>query len=145
MFGFELYRPHDNTHSFHGDNFYGRAPFCGGERHRVARLAGRGLGLSLGRARTARAGEQCTVLAYGAMVFNGMGPRNHLFEASMAGARDVLAWIAGQDDSGTIDAVGICGPTISAAHPDSNARAGKSMSEDPGNHLRERPEAGRPD
>src|SRR5207248_6578969 len=27
MFGFELYRPHDNTHSFHGDNLYGRALF----------------------------------------------------------------------------------------------------------------------
>jgi len=36
------------------------------------------------------------LLAYGAMVFNGMGPRNHLFEASMAGAQDVLAWIAEQ-------------------------------------------------
>ena len=36
------------------------------------------------------------LLAYGAMVFNGMGPRNHLFEASMAGAGDVLAWIAEQ-------------------------------------------------
>jgi cytochrome P450 len=36
------------------------------------------------------------LLAYGAMVFNGQGPRNHLFEASMAGAGDVLAWIAEQ-------------------------------------------------
>jgi cytochrome P450 len=36
------------------------------------------------------------LLAYGAMVFNGMGPRNDLFEASMAGAGDVLAWIAEQ-------------------------------------------------
>jgi 4-methoxybenzoate monooxygenase (O-demethylating) len=36
------------------------------------------------------------LLVYGAMVFNGMGPRNHLFEASMAGAGDVLAWIAEQ-------------------------------------------------
>jgi len=36
------------------------------------------------------------LLAYGAMVFNGQGPRNHLFEASMAGAEGVLAWIAGQ-------------------------------------------------
>ena len=36
------------------------------------------------------------LLAYGAMVFNGMGPRNHLFEASMEGAGEVLAWITEQ-------------------------------------------------
>ena len=42
------------------------------------------------------------LLAYGAMVFNGMGPRNHLFEASMAGAGDVLAWIAEQCSRATL-------------------------------------------
>jgi cytochrome P450 len=36
------------------------------------------------------------LLAYGAMVFNGHGPRNHLFEASMAGAEDVIGWITRQ-------------------------------------------------
>jgi cytochrome P450 len=36
------------------------------------------------------------LLAYGAMVFNGMGPRNHLFESSMEGAGEVLAWITQQ-------------------------------------------------
>jgi 4-methoxybenzoate monooxygenase (O-demethylating) len=36
------------------------------------------------------------LLAYGAMVFNGHGPRNHLFEASMAGAADVIDWITRQ-------------------------------------------------
>jgi hypothetical protein len=36
------------------------------------------------------------LLAYGAMVFNGHGPRNHLFESSMAGAEGVLGWITEQ-------------------------------------------------
>jgi 4-methoxybenzoate monooxygenase (O-demethylating) len=36
------------------------------------------------------------LLAYGAIVFNGMGPRNHLFEASMQGAAEVIAWITRQ-------------------------------------------------
>ncbi len=36
------------------------------------------------------------LLAYGAMVFNGQGPRNHLFESSMLGAEDVIAWITEQ-------------------------------------------------
>jgi len=36
------------------------------------------------------------LLAYGAMVFNGQGPRNHLFEASMAGAEGVIGWITRQ-------------------------------------------------
>src|ERR1700733_7596179 len=36
------------------------------------------------------------LLAYGAMVFNGHGPRNHLFEASMAGAEGVIDWIPRQ-------------------------------------------------
>jgi 4-methoxybenzoate monooxygenase (O-demethylating) len=36
------------------------------------------------------------LLAYGAMVFNGQGPRNHLFEASMTGAEGVIGWITGQ-------------------------------------------------
>ena len=36
------------------------------------------------------------LLAYGAMVFNGMGPRNHLFESSMEGAGEVIAWITQQ-------------------------------------------------
>src|SRR5579875_563177 len=36
------------------------------------------------------------LLAYGAMVFNGHGPRNALFEASMANAEPVLAWISEQ-------------------------------------------------
>ena len=36
------------------------------------------------------------LLAYGAMAFNGQGPRNHLFEASMAGAEGVIGWIAQQ-------------------------------------------------
>jgi 4-methoxybenzoate monooxygenase (O-demethylating) len=36
------------------------------------------------------------LLAYGALVFNGMGPRNHLFESSMEGAGEVLAWITQQ-------------------------------------------------
>jgi hypothetical protein len=36
------------------------------------------------------------LLAYGAMVFNGHGPRNHLFEASMAGAEGVIDWITRQ-------------------------------------------------
>jgi 4-methoxybenzoate monooxygenase (O-demethylating) len=36
------------------------------------------------------------LLAYGAIVFNGMGPRNHLFEASMEGAAEVIAWITRQ-------------------------------------------------
>jgi 4-methoxybenzoate monooxygenase (O-demethylating) len=33
------------------------------------------------------------LLAYGAMVFNGHGPRNHLFQSSMAGAEGVIDWI----------------------------------------------------
>jgi 4-methoxybenzoate monooxygenase (O-demethylating) len=36
------------------------------------------------------------LLAYGAMVFNGQGPRNHLFESSMVGAEDVIGWITEQ-------------------------------------------------
>jgi 4-methoxybenzoate monooxygenase (O-demethylating) len=36
------------------------------------------------------------LLAYGAMVFNGHGPRNHLFQSSMAGAEGVIGWITGQ-------------------------------------------------
>jgi 4-methoxybenzoate monooxygenase (O-demethylating) len=36
------------------------------------------------------------LLAYGAMVFNGHGPRNHLFESSMAGAEGVIGWITEQ-------------------------------------------------
>ena len=36
------------------------------------------------------------LLAYGAMVFNGQGPRNQLFETSMADAEGVIAWITGQ-------------------------------------------------
>jgi cytochrome P450 len=36
------------------------------------------------------------LLAYGAMVFNGHGPRNHLFESSMAGAESVINWITEQ-------------------------------------------------
>jgi cytochrome P450 len=36
------------------------------------------------------------LLAYGAMVFNGHGPRNHLFDASMAGAEGVIDWITRQ-------------------------------------------------
>jgi cytochrome P450 len=36
------------------------------------------------------------LLAYGAMVFNGHGPRNRLFEDAMAGAEGVLEWIASQ-------------------------------------------------
>ena len=36
------------------------------------------------------------LLAYGAMVFNGHGPRNHLFESSMAGAESVIGWITEQ-------------------------------------------------
>jgi 4-methoxybenzoate monooxygenase (O-demethylating) len=36
------------------------------------------------------------LLAYAAIVFNGMGPRNHLFEASMEGAEEVIAWITRQ-------------------------------------------------
>jgi 4-methoxybenzoate monooxygenase (O-demethylating) len=36
------------------------------------------------------------LLAYGAMVFNGHGPRNHLFDEAMAGAEGVLEWIASQ-------------------------------------------------
>jgi len=36
------------------------------------------------------------LLAYGALVFNGMGPRNHLFESSMEGAGEVIAWITQQ-------------------------------------------------
>ena len=36
------------------------------------------------------------LLAYGAMVFNGMGPRNHLFESSMERAGEVIAWITEQ-------------------------------------------------
>lgn len=36
------------------------------------------------------------LLAYGAMVFNGHGPINELFEASMAGADEVLEWITEQ-------------------------------------------------
>jgi len=36
------------------------------------------------------------LLAYGAIVFNGQGPRNHLFEASMEGAGEVIAWITEQ-------------------------------------------------
>lgn len=36
------------------------------------------------------------LLAYGAIVFNGQGPRNHLFEASMEGAAEVIAWITQQ-------------------------------------------------
>ncbi len=36
------------------------------------------------------------LLAYGAMVFNGHGPRNHLFESSMAGAESVIGWITQQ-------------------------------------------------
>jgi cytochrome P450 len=36
------------------------------------------------------------LLAYGAMVFNGHGPRNRLFESSMAGAESVIGWITQQ-------------------------------------------------
>lgn len=36
------------------------------------------------------------LLRYGAMVFNGHGPRNAHFEAAMAGAEGVLEWIAAQ-------------------------------------------------
>jgi cytochrome P450 len=36
------------------------------------------------------------LLAYGAMVFNGHGPRNHLFSEAMAGSTGVLEWIAAQ-------------------------------------------------
>jgi hypothetical protein len=34
------------------------------------------------------------LIGYGAMVFNGMGPRNELFDASMAGAERVVSWIS---------------------------------------------------
>jgi cytochrome P450 len=33
------------------------------------------------------------LLRYGSMVFNGMGPRNELFEAAMDGAGEVIGWI----------------------------------------------------
>jgi cytochrome P450 len=33
------------------------------------------------------------LLRYGLMVFNGMGPRNELFEAAMVGAPEVVAWV----------------------------------------------------
>ncbi len=36
------------------------------------------------------------LLAYGSIVFNGMGPRNHLFESAMAGAGEVIGWITRQ-------------------------------------------------
>ena len=41
-------------------------------------------------------GGRDQLLAYGALVFNGMGPPNHLFEASMDGAGEVIAWITQQ-------------------------------------------------
>jgi 4-methoxybenzoate monooxygenase (O-demethylating) len=36
------------------------------------------------------------LLAYGSMVFNGHGPRNHLFESSMASGAPVIGWITRQ-------------------------------------------------
>lgn len=33
------------------------------------------------------------LLRYGSMVFNGMGPRNELFQAAMDGATDVIGWV----------------------------------------------------
>lgn len=42
------------------------------------------------------AGGKRQLLAYGAMVFNGHGPRNRLFETSMVDSEAVVAWIAEQ-------------------------------------------------
>jgi cytochrome P450 len=36
------------------------------------------------------------LLAYGSMVFNGHGPRNHLFEEAMRDARETVAWVTEQ-------------------------------------------------
>jgi 4-methoxybenzoate monooxygenase (O-demethylating) len=43
-----------------------------------------------------QSGGRDQLLAYAALVFNGMGPRNHLFESSMEGAGEVIAWITEQ-------------------------------------------------
>lgn len=40
--------------------------------------------------------DRDNLLRYGDMVFNGFGPRNHLFVAAMAGAEPVREWIAAQ-------------------------------------------------
>jgi cytochrome P450 len=38
-------------------------------------------------------GNRANLIAYGAMVFNGFGPRNRLFESAMAGGAAVREWI----------------------------------------------------
>jgi 4-methoxybenzoate monooxygenase (O-demethylating) len=55
------------------------------------------------------------LLAYGAMVFNGHGPRNHLFEASMAGGQRVIGWITEQCLRSSLRADGLAALIYEAA------------------------------
>jgi cytochrome P450 len=51
------------------------------------------------------------LLPYGNMVFNSFGPRNALFEAAVADAEPVLAWVQAQSRRGALSATGF-GATI---------------------------------
>src|SRR5262245_38925151 len=46
------------------------------------------------------------LLAYGNMVFNGFGPRNEFFEAAVADAEPVLAWLQCQMQRGAFAPAG---------------------------------------
>jgi cytochrome P450 len=47
------------------------------------------------------------MLPYGNMVFNSFGPRNALFEAAVADAEPVLAWVQGQSRRDALSATGL--------------------------------------
>lgn len=55
------------------------------------------------------------LLAYGAMVFNGHGPRNRHFEAAMAGAQGVIEWISAQCERSALRAGSIGADIYQAA------------------------------
>ncbi len=48
-----------------------------------------------------------TLIAYGDMVFNALGPRNDLYAAAMARADEVVAWVTARCQRGTLAPVGL--------------------------------------
>jgi cytochrome P450 len=60
--------------------------------------------------------DRGNLLRYGNMVFDGFGPRNHLFEAAMADAEPVREWIAAQCRRESLRPDGL-GAKIYAARP----------------------------
>jgi cytochrome P450 len=61
------------------------------------------------------AGGRDNLLTYGQMVFNGFGPRNALFENSLANAKPVLEWIGAQCRRGSLSPDGMGAVVYAAA------------------------------